>query len=213
MVQQQALRDFGECMDRFFSGIQHKPGYRKAIRSEGFRVVGRRGDGGGYTWNVRRISRHVGEVRIPKVGWVRFRWSRKVPDDAKSYRVTLDRSGRWHIAFAAVPEVIPASGTGEAVGIDRGVAVSAALSTGEMLTVPGLSPGRARRLVRLQRKLSRAKRGSKRRGKVRLSVARLRAREKDARKDWTEKLSTDIARRFERDPRRGSQDRQHDPIG
>ena len=197
VVQQQALRDFGECMDRFFSGIQHKPGYRKAIRSEGFRVVGRRGDGGGYTWNVRRISRHVGEVRIPKVGWVRFRWSRKVPDDAKSYRVTLDRSGRWHIAFAAVPEVIPASGTGEAVGIDRGVAVSAALSTGEMLTVPGLSPGRARRLVRLQRKLSRAKRGSKRRGKVRLSVARLRAREKDARKDWTEKLSTDIARRFD----------------
>ena len=70
---------------------------------------------------------------------MRFRWSRAVPPGVKSYRITLDRAGRWHVAFAVVPEPIPAPGNGEAVGIDRGVAVSAALSTGEMLTVPGLS--------------------------------------------------------------------------
>mgnify|MGYP002401966651 CR=1 FL=1 len=39
-------------------------------------------------------------MRIPKAGWVRFRWSRPVPPGAKSYRVTMDRAGRWHIAFA-----------------------------------------------------------------------------------------------------------------
>jgi hypothetical protein len=38
---------------------------------------------------------------VPKAGWVRFRWSRPVPPDAKSYRVRMDRAGRWHIAFAA----------------------------------------------------------------------------------------------------------------
>ena len=96
-----------------------------------------------------------------------------------------------------VPEPVPAPGTGQAVGIDRGVTVSAALSTGEMLSVPPLSPARQRRLRRLQRKLARAKRGSGRRARVKLAIARLRAREADARKDWAEKTSTSRARRFD----------------
>ena len=50
---------------------------------------------------------------------------------------------------------------------------------------------------RLERKLARAKRGSNRRGRVELAIARLRARETDRRKDWAEKVSTDIARRFD----------------
>jgi putative transposase len=114
-----------------------------------------------------------------------------------SYRVTMDRAGRWHVAFAAVPDPVPAPGTGEAVGIDRGVVVSAALSTGELLHCPGLTARERRRLRRLQRRLARARRGSNRRGRVRHAIARLRARERDRRKDWAEKASTGIARRFD----------------
>jgi len=129
---------------------------------------------------------------------VRFRWSRAVPPGVKSYRVTKDRAGRWHVAFAAVPDPVPALGNGEAVGIDRGVAVSAALSTGELLRAPGLSARERKRLLHLERRLARAKRGSNRRGRVRHAIARLRARETDRRKDWAEKASTDIARRFDK---------------
>ena len=134
---------------------------------------------------------------MPKAGWVRFRWSRALPPGVKSYRVTMDRAGRWHVAFAAVPEPVPASGNGEAVGIDRGVVVSAALSTGELLHSPGLTARERTRLRRQQRRLARAKRGSNRRGRVKHAIARLRARETDRRKDWAEKSSTDIARRFD----------------
>jgi len=143
------------------------------------------------------VSRHVGEVWVPKAGWVRFRWSRTVPPDAKSYRVTLDRAGRWHVAFAVIPEPVPAPGNGRTVGIDQGVAVSAALSTGQLLHAPGLTARERTRLRRLQRRLARAKRGSRRRGRARAAIARLRAREADRRKDWAEKTSTSIARRFE----------------
>lgn len=191
MVQQQALRDFGQAMSNFFAGTHKRPTFRKAARSEGFRIVAVKPD-----W-VRRVSRHVGQVRVPKVGWVRFRWSRAVLAGVKSYRVTLDRAGRWHVAFAAAPVSIPAPGTGEVVGVDRGVTVSAALSTGDMLTAPRLSQKRAERLVRLQRRLARAKRGSNRRARVKVAIARLRAREVDARKDWVEKVSTGLARRFD----------------
>jgi putative transposase len=96
-----------------------------------------------------------------------------------------------------IPEPVPAPGNGQAVGIDRGVAVSAALSTGELLSCPALAVRERIRLRRLQRQLARAKRGSNRRGRVRHAIARLRARETDRRKDWAEKVSTDIARRFD----------------
>jgi len=191
MVQQQALRDFAQATANCFAGTHGRPSWRKAGRDEGFRVVALPSGG------VRRLSRHVGEVRVPKAGWVRFRWSRAVPAGVKSYRVTRDRAGRWHVAFAVIPEPVPGPGHGETVGIDRGVAVSAALSTGEMLTVPGLSAGRRRRLRRLQRRLARARPGSNRRARVKLAATRLRAREADARKDWAEKASTGIARRFD----------------
>ncbi len=194
-VQQQALRDFAQAMTAFFDPANpaRRPSWRKAGRDEGFRITGRRG----RQWDVRRVSRRVGQVWVPKAGWVRFRWSRAVPAGVKSYRVRMDRAGRWHVAFAAIPDPIAAPGNGQAVGIDRGVAVSAALSTGELLHAPGLTAGERKRMVRLERKLARARRGSNRRGRVRHAIARLRARETDRRKDWAEKVSTDLVRRFD----------------
>ena len=193
-VQQQALRDFAQAMTAFFDpgNPADRPSWRKAGRDEGFRIVGR-----GRQWEVRRVSRKVGQVWVPKAGWVRFRWSRAVPPGAKSYRVTMDRAGRWHVAFAVIPGPVPAPGNGQVVGIDRGVAVSAALSIGELLHCPALTGRERIRLRRLQRTLARAARGSSRRGRVRQAIARLRAREADRRKDWAEKTSTDLARRFD----------------
>jgi putative transposase len=192
MVQQQALRDSAHAMVSFFDvrNPTGRPSWRKAGRDEGFRVVALK------SGEVRRMSRHVGEVRVPKAGWVRFRWSRAVPAGVKSYRVTRDRAGRWHVAFAAIPAAIEGPGNGEIVGLDRGVAVSAALSTGE-LRAPGLTAPERKRVRRLERKVARARRGSSRRKRVNQAIARLRARETDRRKDWAEKASTDITRRFD----------------
>jgi putative transposase len=194
-VQQQALRDFAQATTAFFdpNNPTGRPSWRKAGRDEGFRIVGR----SGQQWDVRRLNRKTGEVWVPKAGWVRFRWSRPVSAGVKSYRVTMDRAGRWHVAFAAIPEPIPAPANGEVIGIDRGVVISAALSTGELLYVPGLSRREQRRLRCLERKLARAHRGSGRRKRVRLAVARLRIRETDRRKDWVEKASTHIATKFD----------------
>jgi putative transposase len=180
-------------MTCFFSGTRSRPTWRKVGRNDGFRITGRRGQHG----DVRRLTRNWGQVRVPKVGWVRFRWSRDVPGDTRSFRVTRDRAGRWHVSFAVTPNPVPGPGSGGLVGIDRGVTVSAALSTGEMLAAPRLSAREQVRLRHLQRKLARATRGSGRRSRVKAAVARLKARERDRRKDWCEKTSTDIARRFD----------------
>ncbi|MGW7684962.1 RNA-guided endonuclease InsQ/TnpB family protein [Kribbella sp. NPDC054772] len=189
-VQQQALRDFHQAVTNFYNGTHGRPTWRKARAREGFRIVGPQAR------RVERLSRKWGRVLVPKVGWVRFRLSRTLPD-ARSYRITRDRAGRWHLAFAVVPGPIPAPGNGEVVGVDRGVAVSAALSTGELLTVPSLRRGERTRLLRLQRRLARADRRSKRRMRLRAAIARTKAREVDRRRNWVEQVSTDLARRFD----------------
>ena len=68
-VQQQALRDFARAMAAFFDpgNPAGRPSWRKAGRHEGFRIVGR-----GRQWDVRRVSRKVGQVWVPKAGWVRL---------------------------------------------------------------------------------------------------------------------------------------------
>lgn len=64
-VQQQALRDFTQAMAAFFDpgNPAKRPSWRKAGRNEGFRIVGR-----GTQWDVRRLSRKVGQVRCRRRG-------------------------------------------------------------------------------------------------------------------------------------------------
>jgi putative transposase len=189
-IQQQALRDLDQAWQRFFAGTHCRPKWRKAGEDEGLRIVGPQ------ALRVRQDNRSRSSVLVPKIGWVQFKRSRALLD-WKSYRITRDRSGRWHIAFAAIPEPIPAPGTGEVVGVDRGVTVAVALSTGEMTNPAGLSVKESERLLRLQRRLARALRGSNRRGKVKALVAGIKAKDANRRKDWVEKTTTDIATRFD----------------
>ncbi|MFG1923818.1 RNA-guided endonuclease InsQ/TnpB family protein [Cryptosporangium sp. NPDC048952] len=189
-VQQQALRDLDRAWTNFFAGTHGRPTWRRRGQHEGFRIVGPQAS------RFRQDNRRRSSVLIPKVGWVALRQTRELPV-AKSYRITCDRSGRWHIAFAAVPDPISGPGTGDVVGIDRGVTVAAALSTGELTSPNGLRPKESERLHRLQRRFARAQRGSNRREAVRLCIARIKARHADRRKDWIEKTTTDLARRFD----------------
>jgi putative transposase len=190
-VQQQALRDFAQASQNFFAGTHRRPTWRKADVHEGFRQVGLKPS------HILRLNRRCGRVWVPKVGWLRFRLSRPVPEGVKSYRVTRDRAGRWHIAFAHIRAAISGPRDQSVVGIDRGVAVSAALSTGELLHAPALTRGEAKRLRVLQQQLARAKRGSNRRARSKRAIATLKAREADRRRNWVEQVTTDVARRFD----------------
>lgn len=182
-VQQQALRDFAQAMKNFWAGTYGRPTWRRKAIHEGFRVVAVR------PGHVRRLNRRWGEVVVPKVGPVRFRWTRAV-GEVKSYRVTRDRAGRWHIAFAQPPRPLDRQPTGATVGIDRGVANTLATSHGKFLHAPAMTKAERGRHARLQRQLARQQKGSSRRARTQRALARLRAKEADRVKDWVEKTTT-----------------------
>ena len=187
-VQQQALRDFWRAKSAFFkSGFGH-PTWRRKHHDEGFRITD--------TCDVERLNRHWARVKVPKVGWVKFRLSRPDLPVAKSYRVTY-RNGQWHVAFAVKPDPLPGPGTGEAIGIDRGVVITAALSDGRNLNCPQLTSRERARLRKHQRRAARAPKDSPQKAAEYAAAARIKAREAGRRKDWCEKTSTMLATEYD----------------
>ncbi len=213
-VQQQALKDFAKAKnDRFASGFG-EPTWRKKFRHEGFRVIGTdrtpeyTEDGTsklnaktgrqvmGRSVVVQKLNRRWAQVKVPGCGWVRFRLTRPKLPAAKTFRVTF-RNGQWHAAFAVIPDPIDAPATGEVIGIDRGVTITAALSDGRTLNCPQLTTKERAQIRKHQRRAARAPKGSDRKRAEYARAARLRAREADRRKDWCEKTSTMLARTYD----------------
>jgi putative transposase len=118
--------------------------------------------------------------------------------DPTSVTVTRDPAGRWFVTFHAdVPDPAPLPATGESVGVDMGLKNFAALSTGGRIGHPKDWERHERTLKRYQRRLARCQRGSANRVKAKRKVARAHARITDARRDFLQKASTDLMRRFD----------------
>ena len=186
-VQQQALRDFDRAMAAFFDPANPagKPRFRSKRGAQGFVIRDTR---------VRRLSRRWGQVFVPKVGWVRFRWTRPMPPRLAMARVSVDGAGRWHVSFPAPQPAVDREPTGKAVGLDRGVRTAVVTSDGQHYRAPRISDRQARLYLGLQRRFSRQRKGSAKREKTRHAMAVLAARAADRRKDWAEKLSTRFVR-------------------
>jgi len=187
-VQQQALRDFDRALANWWAGTHRRPRWRKKGIDEGFCV---------RDVSVVRLNRRWATLHVPKCGPVRFRLSRPLPDEHGMARITLDRSGRWHVSFAAPQPTLARRASGRKVGVDLGVVATVTTSDGQMFHTPGLRPGETQRLRRLQRKLARQEKGSRRRTKTKTAIARLKARETDQRKDFIEQTTTALVREFD----------------
>ena len=192
-VQQQALRDLDRAFQNCWNNPAHfsHPTWRKAGINEGFYI---------RDLSVRRINRKWGQVYVPKCGWIKFRITREWKDieTATSARITLDRSGRWFVSFTRPAPQIEREATGARLGLDMGIASSITTSDGMHIRMPKLlSPGESQRKRRLQRRLARQVKGSNRRARTKLAVAKISTRESDRRKDWVEKTTTQLVRDYD----------------
>lgn len=183
----QALRDLDRAYQNWWSGRAKAPTPRKRGQNDSMRFQ----LSGGFS--LRRVSTNWGRIDIPKLGSVRFRWDREITGKVKTITV-LNRAGVWTITapFECEAEGFSQAPSG-AIGIDRGIAVFAALSDGTQISALNVGKKARRSLVRAQRKLSRKKKGSANRKKAALRLAKIHMRVANARKDFLHKLTTDIA--------------------
>ncbi|MFI8497171.1 RNA-guided endonuclease InsQ/TnpB family protein [Streptomyces sp. NPDC085524] len=166
----------------------------------------------GRDLNILRVHRRWGMVNIPKVGRVRFRWTKDLPVGKRANaenritgaRLVKDTLG-WHIAFRVQTlEAKPEAHQGLEVGIDVGITVPLALSDGETYEHgEWLTAKEKARLRRLEQRAAQRKRHrqpgeptSRRLHHTYDRIAGLRAKARRRALDWQHKTTTVIARTY-----------------
>jgi putative transposase len=138
-------------------------------------------------WSIQQ-----GRLALRGIGNLKVRWHRELPAQARICTATVRRTvGRWYACFAlALP--VPAIRDRKlmpAVGVDLGVQNFAALSTGELIPGPRAYRAGLRKLRRVQRRVSRRVKGSRRRRKAGLLLARVHERIRNLRRNHAHQLS------------------------
>lgn len=184
---QQSIADLGVAFKNFFESRNgkrkgEKLGYPKFKKKTGKQTARFRKGG---------FSIKGSKVFLAKIGCIKTKWSRSLPSVPSSVTVIKDKAGRYFLSFVIeiIPDIIPAQSP--SVGIDLGIKTFAVLSSGEKASSPDYSR-LDRKIRRNQRKFSRRVKGSKRREFMRLKVAKLKAKQRDIRKDFLHKLSTRV---------------------
>lgn len=137
-------------------------------------------------------------VRLHGIGNVKMKAHRSMEGVLKTIGVTRDKCGHWYALITREVAAKPLPATGASVGIDVGLTTFAALSDGTMVANP--RPVRASRIrvERASRVLSRRKRGSKRRRKARVLLAKAHAHVANVRRDFHHKTARAIVQKYDR---------------
>jgi putative transposase len=144
---------------------------------------------------MRRITRSYRIRTYPNRAQRRFR-DRWFGAYRWLWNTTLDAAGRYFVSFCAEVEKAPPSFScrAPAVGVDLGLKHLATLSTGEKIDNPRHTQARLRYLRQQQRCLDRRQKGSRRRERQKLRVARAHAKVRQARQYALHDLTTRLTR-------------------
>ncbi|NHO43293.1 transposase [Acetobacter fabarum] len=184
--QQYALKALDEAYRRFFKGLGGYPQPKKKGVNDAFTFNGRE-------ITVERLNNRWGRVRLPKIGWVKFRMTRNLSGKQTEATISLTPLG-WQISIGCKDCDTRDFATDGAVGIDRGVSVPLMLSDGTAYMLPERLDVIERRARKAQRILARRKRGSNRHAAARRRVAALKAKAARIRKHWAHETTTTICR-------------------
>ncbi len=142
--------------------------------------------------DVKQSAVESGTVKLPKIGWVKMRMSRPLPEGfiLKQMRVVKRSSGFFvMLTYHLGVQVANAPPHGHFLGVDIGLDKYLATSDGELVSRPRFFNALHRQLKLLQRRLKHKKKGSSKELKLQNKIARNHQKINDTRKDWHFKLA------------------------
>ena len=178
---QQSLRHLQSAFINFFAKRARYPQYKRKDSPQSAEYTTSAFKWGGKSLKLAKMNEPLA-----------IRWSRTIPKAAKVTTVTVskDFAGRYFVSLLCDDVVAKEPAVDDKIGIDLGLTHFATLSTGEKVAAPNTFRRYEKKLAKLQRRLAKKTKGSNRREKAKLKVARLHAKIADARRDFLHKLST-----------------------
>ena len=178
---QQALRHLQSAFNNFFAKRARYPQYKRKDGPQSAEYATN-----AFRWDGKSLKLAKMDKSLA------IRWSRTIPKAAKVTTVTVskDSAGRYFVSLLCDDVVAKKPAVAGKIGIDLGLTHFATLSTGEKVAAPNTFRRYEKKLAKLQRRLAKKTKGSNRREKAKLKVARLHAKIADSRRDFLHKLST-----------------------
>jgi putative transposase len=137
-----------------------------------------------------------GRLFLSQIGSLRFCKDRPLHGKPKTCTL-IRRADGWYACIVCEIEPCPFPETGQKIGVDLGLETFARLSSGEPIPNPRFYQRAQKQLRKAQRRLSRRVKGSHRRKKARVLVAKAHLKVKRARLDFCHKTAIDLIQRFD----------------
>ena len=181
---QSSVRNMSQAYSRFFKKQNNKPVFkskRNPIQSYTTKYT---------NGNIKVVGK---KLQLPKLGKVRYAKSRDI--DGRIISATIQRTitGKYFASILCEADIQPMVKTHKSTGIDVGLKSFAVLSNNnKSIENPKIYQQHEKRLKKLQRDLSRKKKGSNNYYKNKLKIALVHEKIANCRNDFLQKLSTDI---------------------
>ena len=183
---QNSLKDLDKAYKNFFSGKDYPKFKSKKDNRKSYRT--------NFTNN--NIEFLDKWIKVPKLGKLKIKDKIKPQGRILSATITQAPSGKYYISLCCADiEVKKLKSTNKNVGIDLGIKDFVLTSDETLIENPKYLQKSLNKLAILQRKISRKPKGSSNRNKARIKVARLFEKISNQRKDFLQKLSTELIKK------------------
>ena len=182
---QHALKDLDRAYVNFFQKRTAFPTFKRKGMGDSFRYPDSK------QFEVDQVN---SRIKLPKLGWIRYRNSRNIEGTAKNITVSSS-GGKWFASIQTEREIeAPIHPSTSIVGIDVGIARFATLSDGSHIEPTNSFKQHQKRLARYQRRMSRKVKFSSNWKKAKAKVQKIHTRIAHIRRDFLHKTSTTICK-------------------
>lgn len=185
---QQILKDLDIAFKMFFNGS----GYPK--------FKSKKRDKDSYRTNDKlKLDQDNRKIRIPKVGWIKFKDKSNFNGLTKIYNITISKtsSGKYFASISAEVDIKALSRAKKSCGVDLGLKDFCILNDGTKFENPRFFINSQKKLAKMQRKLSKKVFDSNNYLKYKIKVARFQEKIKNRRLDYLHKISIFLVKNYD----------------
>lgn len=186
---QQCLKDLDNSYQRFFDRVARYPNFKSKRGKNSYRTNGR----------TIEIDQDNKMIKIPKVGWIKFRDKTKFNGLTKINNITISKSvgGKYFASISAEVNIAAFTKTKKNCGVDLGLKDFCILNDETKFENPKFLVNSEKRLRLLQKSLNRKVYGSKNYEKARVKLAKFHEYIANCRKDYLHKISLFLVKNYD----------------
>lgn len=188
---QQKIRDFQETVSQFFSKTRKKrinrPSFKKKSGNQSYRLPNQ------------KFSIKENKIRLEKIGWIKMSVDRIIPDNSKILSCTVSKNccNQYFVSISVDTAICNKLKTGKYVGVDLGLKSFAVLSDNTVINNMKFFREKQSEITKIQKHLSRKKKGSNRYKKNKFRIARLCNKIANKRNNFLHNVTTSLVNNYD----------------